>query len=989
MLWKESLKNGNRLKKHSEQNKTENLDIRDSVKKKLSQKIKGNVFFDELTRKIYAYSASICYLVPAAVIYPLDKEDVVNAIKIAAEEEIPVTARGAGSGVAGQNLGEGLILDFSIYMKRILNLNRKTLTAVVEPGLIRSAFNKLLFSERLFFPPDPSSTDYATIGGMVANNSGGAHSLLYGTTNNYVKSLTLVSGDGEEIVLTRNGESPLKYMAPIKDILLEAAPILNRLKPKSFRNSCGYNLFEAHRKDGQVDFSKIVCGSEGTLGIITKIELDVLKLPEHRSSVLLCYKDSRTALSEVRNFLDLAPSTVQALAEEFLRLVADEDPDKIRQLPKGTNFILLAEFDGSDRENLDRRAHELIRRSSAFSHKYAKNSLELGWVWTVRKSATAYLSRLPGAKPTRWIEDAAVPIDRLSDFVLGIEKLLKKYKTAAALFGHAGQGLLHFSPRLNRMSPEFQDLIEDLGHEHALFSKKLEGVPSGEHGDGLLRTPYLKEIWGDAYPYFEKIKKIFDPDFILNPLCIVPVRDYQVSEFLRYYKGYEHKKVGALDQFVSDIEACHGCGKCRDFCPVTRSHEGEIGSSRARMNLLREIISGHLKDPITRPDLLAFFNLCLHCKTCKIECPTGVDVANLIESYFAEKYIHESPSFADKILSKPRHLGSLINKIQRPAKKVLRSTSVGKLSASMGLANLTHMEFNPLRLEKLEYQESSKNKRCILFAGCVGDFFNDSEIKAAFELLEIFGYEAEILSGYCCGEPAFVRGLRSEGLKQLKKTIDRLIDDVIAKKPVIFTSPSCLLPFLEHSEVILEKDKADKINKGLHEACSFLLDDFSRNQKFATTKKKGIGSDEESLRNTIGIFFRPADLKIAVQIPCHLKIINADRKLISFIKALPVADIIELETKCCGFGGSRGFEKKWAQHAEKIGENLGDEIRSFQPHIVVSSCVTCRIQIRKLLGERILVSEYDDLHKFIWEEEKNCEKIHVMHPLVLAYELLI
>jgi FAD/FMN-containing dehydrogenase len=237
------------------------LDIRDSVKKKLIQNIKGNVFFDELTRKIYAYSASICYLVPAAVIYPVDKEDVVNAIKIAAEEGIPVTARGAGSGVAGQNLGEGLILDFSIYMKRILNLNRKTLTAVVEPGLIRSAFNKFLFPERLFFPPDPSSTDYATVGGMVANNSGGAHSLLYGTTKNYVKSLTLVSADGEEIILTRNSESPPKYMVPIKDMLLEAAPILSRLKPKSFRNSCGYNLFEAHRMDGQVDFPKIVWGS--------------------------------------------------------------------------------------------------------------------------------------------------------------------------------------------------------------------------------------------------------------------------------------------------------------------------------------------------------------------------------------------------------------------------------------------------------------------------------------------------------------------------------------------------------------------------------------------------------------------------------------------------------------------------------------------------------------------------------------------------------
>jgi len=982
-------RNGNRKKWNSVRRKTENLDIRDSTKKKLIQNIKGNVFFDELTRKIYAYSASICYLVPAAVIYPLDKEDVVNAIKIASEEGIPVTARGAGSGVAGQNLGEGLILDFSIYMKRILGLNRKTLTAVVEPGLIRSTFNKSLLPERLFFPPDPSSTDYATVGGMVANNSGGAHSLLYGTTKNYIKSLTLVSAEGEEIILTRNSEAPLKYKTPIKEMLLEASPILSRLKPKSFRNSCGYNLFESHRINGEVDFTKLVCGSEGTLGIITKIEVDVLKLPEHRSSVLLCYKDAHVALSEVRNFLDFGPSTVQALAEEFLRLIADEDPEKITKLPKGTNFILFVEFDGNDKEEMRRRAQKLIKRASSFSYQYEENSSELDWIWTIRKSAAAYLSRLPGDKPTRWIEDAAIPVDRLSDFVLGLEKLLKKYKTSAALFGHAGQGLLHFSPRLNRMSPDFQKRIEDLGHEHALFSKKLGGVPSGEHGDGLLRTPYMKEIWGEMYPYFEKVKNIFDPHFILNPLCIVPVRDYKVSEFLRYYKGYAHKESGVLNQFVNDIEGCHGCGKCVDFCPSTRSRQGEIGSSRARMNLLREIISGHLKEPFTRQDILAFFDLCLHCKTCKRECPTRVDVARLIESYFEEKYLHESPSIADKILSKPRSLGNLVNKIQPPAKKVLRLTSLDKLSSGLGLANLKHMEFNPLKSHKIRYQESHEKKKVIIFTGCAGDFFNASEIKSALVLLNKFGYEADILSGFCCGEPAFVRGLKSEGLKQLKKSIIQLNAHVESEKPVIFTSPSCLLPFLEHSEAIIKKEKTEKMREGLYEACGFLMDHFMRIQKDANTKRHGMDNEDQSFNYSFRNFFRPVDLKIAVQIPCHLKIIDADLKLISFVKTLPVADIIELETNCCGFGGSRGFEKKWARHADIIGKTLGDEIRSIQPQIVVSPCVTCRFQMRKLLGEKTIVSEAADLHKFIWEDEKKSRKIHVVHPLVIAHELLV
>lgn len=963
------------------------MEIRDSAKKKLVQKIKGAVFFDELTRKIYSYSASICYLVPSAVIYPLDTEDVIHAIRIAAEEEIPITARGAGSGVAGQNLGEGIILDFSMHMNRILNFDRKKQIAVVEPGLIRSFLNKFLASEGSFFPPDPSSSDYATIGGMVANNSGGAHSLFYGTTKNYVRNLTLITAEGAEIVVTRNGIAPIKYRNQVKETLKESSPVLKELKPSSFRNSCGYNLFEGLRMDGEVDFPRIFCGSEGTLGIFTRIELDVLKLPAYRSSVLLNYKDAHTAFSEVKDFLDLSPSTIQALAEEFIDIVAVEEPDKFAKLLPGTHFVLLVEFDGNDLKELKRKSKDLIKRSSAFSHQIAENSSELAWVWAIRKSAAAYLSRLPGDKPTRWIEDAAVPIDKLPDFVLGLEKLLKKYKTSAALFGHAGQGLLHFSPRLNRMAPGYQKLIEDLGHEHALFSRKLGGVPSGEHGDGLLRTPYLKEIWGELYPYFEKIKKIFDPYFLLNPLCKVPVRNYKVSEFLRFYKGYNHKDVGTLNQFIDEIESCHGCGKCTDFCPVTRSLRGEIGSSRARINLLREIISGHLKDPFSRKDLLDFFNLCLHCRTCKRECPTGVDVAKMIESYFEEKYLNKHMNFADKLLSHPRFLGKIGKKMGKIGKKIFRTVFVEKLASLAGIANLRHIEFNPQeRQRNLDHSRNSSQK-AVIFSGCVGDFFNTPEIKATIALLNKIGYEADIVTGYCCGEPAFVRGYKVEGLKQLKASLDRLKGDIRSKKPVIFTSPSCLIPFLDHTRELVSKEEEEDMEMSFHEAVSFILEQIKRANKSSNAKTHE-DRKSHSIHDMSRILFKPIDLKIAVHVPCHLKDINRDKELIRFVEILPVAEVIKLKTNCCGFGGSRGFEQKWAEHSDKIGQNLLDEIRLSEPDVIVSPCVTCRVQIRKLLAEEIEISEMEDLHKFVTKGQKTSGKVQVVHPIVFAFEIL-
>lgn len=964
------------------------MEITNSAKRKFIQKIKGEVFFDELSRRIYAYSASICYLLPAAVIYPLDKDDVINTIRIAAEEGIPVTARGSGSGVAGQNLGEGIILDFSIHMNRILHVNRQELVATVEPGLIRTKFIKALQPEGLFFPPDPSSSDYATLGGMTANNSGGAHSLLYGTTKNYVKSLSVITSDAEEIIVTKNGSTPLKYQNQVKELLQEASLTLKKQMPESFRNSCGYNLFEALRIDGEVDFTKIFCGSEGTLGIFTKIELDLLKLPAFRNSVLLCYKDALTALSEVKDFLDLHPSTVQALAGEYLQIIATEEPEKYARLPKGSDFILLVEFDGNDFEDLSKRANELIKRSSAFEFHFAENSSELAWVWEIRRSASAYLSRLAGDKPVRWIEDAAVPMDKLSEFVLGLNNLLKKYKISAALFGHAGQGLLHFSPRLDRMSPGFPKLIENLGHEHALLAKELKGVPSGEHGDGLLRTPYLKEIWGEVYSYFERIKSIFDPNFRLNPLSVVPMREYRVRDFLRFYEGYNHKNSGALNQFIDIIEACHGCGKCKDFCPVTRSIEGEIGSSRTRINLLREVISGHVKEPFERSDLLEFFNLCLHCKTCRRECPTGVDVATLIESFFEEKYLRKSASFPDKILSKSRLLCRLVLKTGRFSKAILNSKFFGKLAGLFGLANLNHLRFEPLKHKRLSNYDKNDERKAVVFSGCVGDFFSSSEIKSAIKLLEKFEYETELISGYCCGEPAFARGFKAEGEAKLKESITGLKEYVNSETPVIFTSPSCMLPFFEHPEKYFNKNEIKKMKRYFYEATSFLKEELLRIKDDFRAEIKA-DSEHQLLEQVSRKFFNNIELRIAVQIPCHLKVLKEENSLIEFIRMLPVADITELKTNCCGFGGSRGFEKKWAEHAEKIGEALADEICTVKPDIIVSPCVTCRLQMRKLLGIKTMFSESDDLHNFILSKEsQNLGKILVVHPLILASEML-
>ena len=963
------------------------MEISNSVKKQLVKNIKGDVFFDELTRRVYAYSASICYMLPAAVIYPKDKLDVIQSIRIASQANIPLTARGAGSGVAGQNLGEGIILDFSKHMNRIIHVDSQKKSVFVEPGLVHAKLQKAVLPQGLFFPPDPSSSHYATIGGMVANNSGGAHSLCYGTTKNYVRSLKLVTSSAEEMIVTRQGYAPSKYKNQVNELLKEVSFILKNNRPESFRNSCGYNLFDAMREDGEIDLTKIFCGSEGTLGIFTEIELELLKLPDYRNAVLLYYKDDLSAFSEIKHFLDLRPSTVQALGFEFLQIIASEYPEIYSRFSKGTRFIFLVEFDGDDLGDLKKRAKELTKRTSASEFYIAENAAELGWFWEIRRSAVAYLGRLPGKKPTRWIEDAAVPVEKLPDFVLGLNNLLKKYDTSAALFGHAGQGLLHFSPRLNRMTPEFSKTIENLGWEHAMLSKELKGVPSGEHGDGLLRTPYLKQFWGEVYPFFVKTKKIFDPNFRFNPLSVVPEREYSVKDFLRYYEGYGHVDSGTLNDFITEIESCTGCGKCSSFCPVTRSVEGEIGSTRARLNLLREVVAGHLKEPFDRSDILEYFYLCLHCKTCKRECPTGIDLAGILEAYFQEKHLHKSANFPEKILSKSRLMGRLGQKSSRFLKAGLKFRLFERLNGIFGFSNLKHLSFEPFRQKEISIKKGNKGRKVVIFSGCTGDFFNSSEIKSALKLLEKFQFDVKIKSGHCCGEPAFIRGFKAEGEAELKQAIEDLKPDIEADTPVLFTSASCLLPFLEYSKTVSEETVVKKIQRNFFEVTAFLKDQILTLYKTSTETNQAAANPQ--LSDWIADrFFNKVDLKVAVQFPCHLKTLKQDKSLIEFIRLLPLKSVIELQSTCCGFGGSKGFEKKWAKHAEKIGQSLLDEIKISRPDVIVSPCITCRFQIRNLLSERTLFSESEDLHNLILSKNVPSNKILVVHPLVLASQML-
>lgn len=977
----------------------------------LSNEIEGELRWDDITRALYASSASILEVWPDAVLTPRNDQDVIRALRFCARYRVPVTCRGAGSGVVGQSLGEGLIIDFSVHMNRILEVDPQAGFVRFQPGVVKDDLDAELATFGCFWPPDPSSSPWCTAGAMIANNSGGAKSVLYGTARDYLLELQLATIQGERFTLRpleigSDGYLRIPYDAqPAERQFAEHAwrilrdpdkrAQLRANRPESTRCSSGLNLFqvasldtplpgdrdfkpEAHPKPANLpwpdkdavganatgspwilDMPRLFCGSEGSLAVLLEAKVRIVPRPRSVAGCALAFtSDQQMAEGVVKLLAKSRPAKLELLERSFIDVAAKAEPALAKDIPPGVKTLLIAEYFGVDAPECREQVDEAIRLVTSaedgeaplcFHARAAYDPSQLDDVWKIRKVASPILSRVKGdTRPTRWIEDLAVPPWKLPEFIAGLHALLAEEGFSGALFGHAGEGNLHLNPMANVKDPDERERMKRCASKVHDLARSLKGVISGEHGDGAMRAPYLRQMFGDAYDLMVQVKREWDPDWLLNPLTKILKPGLEATHHVltnaRYGEGYERHMTGTgLDApaVLDEIEKCHGCGKCRTYCPLMRVGKEEKYSARAKANLLRAVVSGKL-DPefLVDPEFKANIDLCINCSQCLVECPTQVDIPGMAIA-FREQYLSRTGSnVLGDMLGQPDRLGRVASSVRALTNNVLKNRflrglaekaidlderrSLPEYKRELGLPAKRRLEIPVELRERLDLPDEM-----VVFPGCWANYNDpDGEKNALIRILEALGINAQLPTLRCCGISKITQGDRDNAAKDGRDNVASLMPFVKRGARVMFSAPSCLLATQHDLPRLVRTEFAQQVADASVDAHAFLHRVFSAPELRAQ------------------LLPLPADQrKLAYHMPCHSKVSGVGMDPMKLVGLIPEARVDNLDAGCCGLSGTFGMKTDNFDASMKIGLKLFNRVNTVDPDTVFTPCGICQTQI--------------------------------------------
>ena len=669
---------------------------------------------DQMTRALYSTDASNYQIMPLAVTFPRHADDVVAVHEIARKFGVPVLPRGGGSALAGQAVGEAIIMDFTRHMRRLRGINAEAGTVDVEPGLILGNLNNQLAPLNLMFGPDPASAERAAIGGVIGNNATGAHSIRYGMTADHVARLQVVLADGELVWLDESTASLNRIRRLVGDLATEHTAQIKARYPKTWRTVAGYALDKIDPND--VNLNWLLCGSEGTLASVVRAELRLVERPriENKRLALAHFDSLRGSLEATPRILELAPSAIE-LMDKFLLDKTREAPgyrDRLTFVDGDPAAILLVEFVGAERE-LDAKIADLKAHLRRLGYRgavtVASTPAQQDDVWTVRKVGLGLIMSDRGAaKPIPFIEDAAVPVEKLADYIADVERIIHDNDTTYAIYAHASAGCLHVRPLINLKTLKGREQYRQIADAVAATVKKYQGTITGEHGQGLVRGEFSEYLFGpELMDAFRQVKRAFDPENMMNPGKIIDAPPMDSAELLRYSPDYQTINVetrfdwSADSGFASAIEMCNGAGVCRKegagtMCPSYQATLDEAHSTRGRANALRAAISGVLPDDLGNPAVKDVFDLCLSCKACAAECPSSVDVAKLKSEFLATWHDKHGIPLATRIFGNVHRVNRVAGRFPGLSNAMLRS-SMGALGAGLlGLPINDHCRNTPL-----------------------------------------------------------------------------------------------------------------------------------------------------------------------------------------------------------------------------------------------------------------------------------------------------
>jgi FAD/FMN-containing dehydrogenase/Fe-S oxidoreductase len=927
---------------------------RSPIARRLAREVDGEVLFDAASRGRYATDASIYQVMPVGVVVPRTADAAICAMQIAVEEGIPILPRGAGSSQCGQTVGTALVIDDSKHLGRALEVDPEGLRAVVEPGVVLDRLNAMLRPHGVWYPVDVSTSAQATLGGMAGNNSCGSRSLAYGNSVDRVEAIDAWLANG---VRGRFGDDAAMTDPAIRALARKVRGLWERERgeiearfPKTARRVAGYNL-DRMAPDG-FNLAKLLVGSEGTLAWFERIHLKLAEIPKHKALGVAHFPRFHDAMDAAQHIVKLGPCAVELVDRTMLDLALGNPAfaPVIRRFVKGEpGAVLLVEFAGPERDRQVHGVRELgdLMGDLGFPDAVVEipDPAEQASLWNVRKAGLNIMMSMKGdGKPVSFIEDCAVPLEHLAEYTSHLTEVFRKHGTEGTWYAHASVGCLHVRPILN-MKGDGAIRMRAIAEEAAELVRRYKGAYSGEHGDGLVRSEWIAPFFGPRLTAaLAEIKSWFDPRGLMNPGKIVnPPRQDDRSLF-RYKPGYKADAgATALDWsawggFPEAVEMCNNNGHCRKFdagtmCPSYRATGNERDLTRGRANTLRLALSGQLGPRDAADDAVReALDLCVSCKGCKRECPTGVDMARMKIEFLARDKARRGYTLRDRLVGHLPRYAARAARWQPLAAFALKLPGAGAALEAIGFDRR-----RPPPAWRTSWRSTfpgarGEGREVVLFADTFNNWFEPANLAAAERVLLATGHRVISPAGadgraLCCGRTYLAVGMVEEARAEMRRTLDALGPQLERGTPIVGLEPSCMLTFRDELCALLPRDPlAQRMAKAL------LADEYlAREIREGRVAAPWRAQPGQALR---------------VHGHCHQKAFGTFDATLELLRTIPGADVAPIESGCCGMAGVFGHEKGHYDISMRMAEAaLLPAVRSAPQATIVAAGTSCRRQV--------------------------------------------